>query len=313
MNKLDAGDVYSTIVIPKDFSKSFAILINDAQARDYVHFDYYINERENGAAVKIFDIASSTIEGQINQRFIQTVSNVIAQKVHEITGQTMDSASNYAHTISGKINNAANSVNRLDSLITDGKATTSSVQSTIDSSKNLITDIKLDVASLQNIVNDANTTCSNLRARVAQAIEDLEKAEIELHIIKEVMLNLESSIDENIASLNKLSELLTKIDSTCNQLNTVISDVNSMLSTTDMLTGNVQAKVKESYIKLKSISEIVDGDMASAPLVLKSVVDSNSENLGTFISTPVAMDNHIINEVKLYGVGAVPFFSNLTL
>lgn len=313
MQKLDNGDVFSVIVIPQNFSECFAALFKDSQNRTYVHFDYYINERENGAAVKIFDIASSTIEGQINQRFIQTVSDILAQKAHELTGDAATFASSQAKTIAGKVDSAASSVERLNGLIDQGKSTSQSVKNTIASTKNLIADVKNQTNSVLNLTLQTKDNCVSLRSRVSDAISDLEQKGFEFRVIKDVLNNLQTSLDENISALDKLNEIMYKVQSNCSQLDTLEAQVNSMLGTTDTLSDNVSAKIKQTYAKLKDLSATIDGDIAAAPFVMKALVDSNTQDLGTFMSTPVQMDNHVINEVKLYGIGAVPFFSNLTL
>lgn len=313
MQKLDTGDVYSAIVIPKNFSESFANLFKNPENRTYVRFDYYINERENGAAVKIFDIGASTIEEQINERFIQTVSNILADKVHEITGDVSSRATGAAKNIADKVDGCANSINNLNHILESGDNTIEQVKSSISSSKKLVADVRRNVNDVIDVCSRVNTTCSNIRIRVQNSIDDLERRGVDLKIIKEILTNLEKSIDENLNAISKINELMYKINSICEQLDTLTSQIDSILNTTDKLGDNVGIKLNEVYDKLHDLAGVIDGDMAAAPFALKTLIDSNTENLGTFMSTPVQFDNHIINEVKLYGLGAAPFFSCLTL
>lgn len=313
MQKLDKGEVYAAIVIPEDFSAGFAKLFNDSQNRTFVSFDYYINERENGAAVKIFDIASSTIEDQINQRFIETVSNVLAEKAHDVTGNVSEHASSAASTISGKVEYAAESIHRLNDLLESGKATTEQAKNTLSSANKLIADVKHETNNVLDSVDRTKQKCQSLRDRVHQSIEDLERLGLDLKVVKEVLTNLEKSIDENLNGLDKISELMHKVDSTCNQLSTLTGQINNLIDTTDNLSGGLKQNVQGVYERVHKLSKIIDDDIAGAPIVLRAILEANSQNLGKFLSMPVDLDKHVINEVKLYGYGAAPFFMNLTL
>lgn len=313
MQKLDSGEVYAALVIPENFSEGFAKLFNDSKNRTNVHFDYYINERENGAASKIFDIGGSTIEGKINEKFIETVSQVLAEKAHSATGDIANTASNSASAISGKVDSAADSINRLNSLFDEGQVTMAQTKSTIGQSKLLVADIKQEANQVLTTIDSARTTITNLRGRVHTAIADLEKLGLDLHVVKEILTNLEHSIDNEIEALDKISPLMYKIDSTCNELNSLITQIESMLKQTDSLGDYVHQKTQGVYDKLHELSNTIDGDIAAAPFAVKAILDSNTENLGTFMSVPVQMDKQIIGEVSLYGMGAAPFFTNLTL
>ena len=84
--KLEHGEVYATIVLPQDFSNSIAKIFVDSNNRDFARAQYFVNERENGAAVKITDTGASTIERQINEKFVGKVTEVVAGKVVELSG-----------------------------------------------------------------------------------------------------------------------------------------------------------------------------------------------------------------------------------
>lgn len=311
--KLDSGLVYSMIVIPQDFSENFAKLFKDSKNRTNIHFDYYINERENGAAVKIFDIASSTIEEQINQKFIQTVSGILSVKAKEVTGDVANTATNSTKSVSSKVSNIADGVNDLNKVLNSGDVVIAQVQETLKSSQILINDVKNQASGILNIANEGISTCNNLRQKVSNAIKELEERGIKLELIYQILNNLESSIDQDLSALNSVAQMMYQLDSTCNQVLSLISQTNNIVITTDSISDTVRTKVNDVYNKLNNLSTVIGGDLASSPFVLKALIDSNTENLGTFMSTPVSMENHVINEVKLYGIGAAPFFSNLTL
>ena len=69
---VQSGKYYAAIVIPEDFSKDMMSLFTS----DVVHPDitYYINEKENAIAPKVTQKGASSVQHQVNETFITTVS-----------------------------------------------------------------------------------------------------------------------------------------------------------------------------------------------------------------------------------------------
>ena len=69
---VESGDYYAAIVIPADFSASFASLFTAHHERPCI--DYYVNEEMNAVAVKVTDTGANTVDDQINDTFTATVA-----------------------------------------------------------------------------------------------------------------------------------------------------------------------------------------------------------------------------------------------
>ena len=69
------GTYYAAIVLPETFSRDMMSLFSaeDIQRSDIL---YYLNEKENAIAPKITDKGASAVQKQIDQVFVQTVSEI---------------------------------------------------------------------------------------------------------------------------------------------------------------------------------------------------------------------------------------------
>src|SRR5690606_17228021 len=82
MERLEYGDYYAVIVIPKNFSESLGTVITDNPEKAKV--EYYVNEKIKAIAPKITDKGASVIVDQVTRKFTATVNGVIFEKFNEI-------------------------------------------------------------------------------------------------------------------------------------------------------------------------------------------------------------------------------------
>lgn len=81
LESVASGECYAAIVLPKDFSASFVTLFNGTFTRPQIQ--YYVNEKLTGSGVKMVDTGATDVEKQIDEQFVQTVSEevlTLAQK-----------------------------------------------------------------------------------------------------------------------------------------------------------------------------------------------------------------------------------------
>ena len=82
---VESGDYYAAIVIPADFSASFASLFTAHHERPRI--DYYVNEEMNAVAVKVTDTGANTVDDQINDTFTATVAKAATDVLKGFAGQ----------------------------------------------------------------------------------------------------------------------------------------------------------------------------------------------------------------------------------
>ena len=111
-----SGKYYAAIVIPKDFSKDMMSIFSSNVTHPEIK--YYINEKENAIAPKVTQKGANAVQQQINNTFIQTVSQTVLeafQLVSNISDNTddqtiADNLSNALTQISTNLSSAAGTV-----------------------------------------------------------------------------------------------------------------------------------------------------------------------------------------------------------
>ncbi|WEV72363.1 YhgE/Pip domain-containing protein [Bifidobacterium sp. ESL0790] len=93
MRRVESGESYAAIVIPKNFSARTAGVLQGESKRPTL--EYYVNEKANALASRITDTGASTVDSQVNETFVATVSKVISGVVNK-TGENIDAKTNAA-------------------------------------------------------------------------------------------------------------------------------------------------------------------------------------------------------------------------
>lgn len=166
MRNVESGNFYAAIVLPQDFSANVAKIFTDADNRDFIKLDYYVNERENGAAVKVTDTGASTIEKQINEKFVAKVTEVVASKTVELSAVVSGDIISVSGTLSDRVDRIASDVSGLGKLLDKGNSSIKQAQSTISKTKNTITSVKSESDKLYGQVEQAKNSCNNLRSNI---------------------------------------------------------------------------------------------------------------------------------------------------
>ena len=76
---VESGEYYAAIVIPKDFSADLISMLTGEF--DQPQLLYYVNEKKNAIAPKVTDTGAQTIEEQINETFVSTVSETLVEQM----------------------------------------------------------------------------------------------------------------------------------------------------------------------------------------------------------------------------------------
>lgn len=152
--------------MPEDFSANVASIFTDSKNRDFVKLDYYVNERENGAAVKVTDTGASTIEQQINEKFVAKVTEVVASKTVELSAVVAGDMISAAGTFGDRVDRVANDVAGLGRILDKGNLSINQAQTTISKTKDTIISVKEESDRLYEQVEQTKNSCNNLRSKI---------------------------------------------------------------------------------------------------------------------------------------------------
>lgn len=130
------GDYYAAIVIPSDFSEKLTSMLTGDFEQPKI--GYYVNEKKNAIAPKVTDTGAETIEEQINETFVSTVSKTLVAQAKEL-GIDLDAQAAtaqsglLAHIRSSKdaVAGVRTSLGGMDETITATKKAVGSAQGTL--------------------------------------------------------------------------------------------------------------------------------------------------------------------------------------
>lgn len=133
------GDYYAAIIIPADFSEHLTSMLTGEFEQPEIK--YYVNEKKNAIAPKVTDTGAETIEQQLNETFVATVSSTLVEEAKEL-GVDVDAAG--ARVERGALENVGDSVDALQ-RVRDGMA---DLNGTVDAAKGAATSAREALAGM---------------------------------------------------------------------------------------------------------------------------------------------------------------------
>lgn len=269
---VNSGKYYAYIEIPSNFSENLTSLVSKDIKKGTII--YTVNEKINAIAPKITSKGATTIQNEVNQTVVKTVSEVVLKAFKEagieIEKQLpkLSTLENNLVEVQGKfkdidkvVDTAVDATDKVSDIIKDIQNDMPLIKDTITNSKNLSSDIK-------SFLNDSKTGLSQLSPILKN----------DLGLISEISSNAKNAVSDLIDAINKGSESAPQL---IDNLSTKLSDLAS--------STNTLAKF------LEKLNKLVPGNQ------LKSVIDSLnsiSAKLDTAVSSLQTIKNQVANGEK---------------
>ncbi|WEV65889.1 YhgE/Pip domain-containing protein [Bifidobacterium sp. ESL0764] len=308
MQRVQSGESYASIVIPKDFSDRVAGVIEGRNARPTL--EYYVNEKANALASRMTDTGASTVDSQVNETFVSTVSSVVSGIVNKTDTDIDAKADTATASTLADLNKAQQSVTEIRGNIADLTTTlngvpdkTKTARSTLDKTQKTgaqtskhLKDVSAAIGNTQNTLNDFN---NNAGGTLDQSSSLLSQA----------------SANANIA-INSLAAELTKAN----------GDVGSALSTAQQINNDTGSLINRLEAAGAPGSSSVVTDLKAQNQRLGDSINAlndlnSSKHLGATVSNTVSAANginastqsvlnHAASARKTIATGALPQLNN---
>lgn len=204
MRDVEAGDSYAAIIIPKDFSDNLGALITGGKQRPQL--DYYVNEKASPIAPKVTDTAAGTVDRQVNETFVSTVSKVVteaANKAGDSASQAKDNALDKTTavlaTVHDDVAQARATIKTLDDTLSGIPEKTKNARADLDTLRTLGTNADDTLQDASKLLTDTQTSVTGFSANVTKALSagtgDLSQA-------LTLANGLASSLNGSIATAN---------------------------------------------------------------------------------------------------------------
>lgn len=250
-----SGEYYAAIIIPDDFSTNLTSMLTGTFTQPQL--EYYCNEKKNAIAPKVTDTGAQTVEEQINETFVATVSETLVEKIQNAAG---DLDAQGAATQGGILEN----VQRSNQALQDVRDALTGMQKTIATSK--------------EAGAKADETLSALSGKIPSLVNALDKGDALLASARTSSRNFASSLNTTLShgltqmgkassnanvAVGKLSGAISaaggKVDGALADVQMVINDVNRIIidirEITGIDSGLVLSALEEQLAELQTLKD----------------------------------------------------------
>ena len=243
-----SGKYYAAIVIPKDFSNKMMSVFSEKVEKPEI--TYYSNAKENAIAPKVTDKGAGAVQRQVNEVFIETVSDTTLTVLQAVSNMTQASG---AETIVDNLNTNLNQI-----------------AGDLTASAGLLESFSDMTGSAQKLLNSTTEFLQTVQQQTKESRQTFQET-------SKTFSGLDDSMD---AAADSVGIALKSAENVYDQMDQVISgafsdesaDAQQIASTLDTLAGQV-GNVVTAYTSVRdSIAAVADKYPETSPLVDAIVV-----------------------------------------
>ena len=251
------GKYYAAIVIPKDFSSNMMSIFSENIQKPSI--TYYSNAKENAIAPKVTDKGASAIQRQVNEVFVETISDTVITAFKAVTNVAdQDGVEAIAQNLADNLNQIGSDLSAASSTLSSFSGMTTSAQQLLDTTGSFLKETQEHSKNTTDSLKKVKKSFSGIDETVSGATDGVNAA-----------------INSGKEFYDQMSEIIDSAFSSNSQ------SANDVAGTLNTLASRVQ-KVIDSYTSLKSaIDEINVGNNAQ----LNALKGSISGKLGETIAT----------------------------
>lgn len=243
-----SGKYYAAIVIPKDFSNKMMSVFSEKVEKPEI--TYYSNAKENAIAPKVTDKGAGAVQRQVNEVFIETVSDTTLTVLQAVSNMTQASG---AETIVDNLNTNLNQI-----------------AGDLTASAGLLGSFSDMTGSAQKLLNSTTEFLQTVQQQTKESRQTFQET-------SKTFSGLDDSMD---AAADSVGTALKSAENVYDQMDQVISgafsdesaDAQQIASTLDTLAGQV-GNVVTAYTSVRdSVAAVADKYPETSPLVDAIVV-----------------------------------------
>ena len=262
-----SGKYYAAIVIPEDFSSNLLSVFSENIQKPNIA--YYSNAKENAIAPKVTDKGASAIQKQVNEVFVETISDTVITAFKAVTNVTdQDGVEAIAKNLADNLDQIGSDLNTASSTLKSFSGMTTSAQQLLDTTGAFLKETQNRSADTTDSLKEVKKSFSGIDETVSGATDGTNEA---LNSGKEFYEQMSTVIDDAFESNSESAD-----------------DVAGTLET---LASSVQ-KVIDSYTSLKTT---IDGINAGDNSYINELKGSISGKLGETIATQTELREKLLS------------------
>lgn len=174
LSGVDSGRYYAAIVIPEDFSADLASVVTGKLDRPKL--EYYVNEKLNAVAPKVTDSGASAVESTVNEQFVSTVTDVVAERAKALAGDVADGTQGAAGSASARIREAEDDLRTIAGLVDETRGTCASAVAATQDAQGVLDGLSSTVSGSAGTLGSALSQLTEARAQARTLSRDLDDA-----------------------------------------------------------------------------------------------------------------------------------------
>lgn len=279
-----SGDYYAAIVIPENFSNDMMSLFSEDIEKPQI--TYYSNAKENAIAPKVTEKGASAIQNQINQVFIETVSDtgltvmqsVINMTDEEDTGSLVSNLLRNLRNISGSLDASSETLKSFSGMTSSIQQLTSSTGDFLDYVKKQSSDGSGTLSGMQKTVSDIRDTLNGTTDSINKLLDSSKG------YYQEVSKLVDSAFETQAADARAVADTLdtvaSKVDGTISsytEMRDSIAALGESNPELSALTEPIVAKLNASIATQTELSESLKSTAESLRTSATDVVTAKKE------------------------------------
>lgn len=294
-----SGRFYAAIVVPEDFSRDlmsiFSSKIENAEIM------YYSNEKENAIATKVTDSGANSIEEKIDSTITKRVVEILMNTIQNLTDE-----GDADELALGAVSGVIGGLSGVRQQIQTAEASASALSGSIDSAIFL-----LDSAG------GTGDSAADTNEALKEILGNIDKVDV-TGLVDQAPAGLKEDLiqlDSNLKALNSSAgAVINDLDSAGKDLSTAanltkkdLAALSSNLKSTSAALANSDKTLGNLITKLQAAMNNEDLD------TVRTILSEDSDELSSFLSSPVSLETTAVYPVDNYGSAMAPFYTSLAI
>ena len=210
MEGVKSGQYYAAIVVPEKFSTQMMSLFSDQIQKPEII--YYSNAKENAIAPKVTDKGATAIQKQVNQVFIQTISDTAMTVFQSVSNMAeANGADRLVDNLIHNLGDASDDMDMIASTLETFSGITSSAQSLLTASSDFLKELKTESADGKQVLENSKKTFTDMKTTISSATESVGKAlKAGQKVYSEMSLLLDQTVEDGINGSEDTADTLVK-------------------------------------------------------------------------------------------------------
>lgn len=251
---LEREQVYASITITKDFSKSLTSIVSENIQKGRII--YTVNEKMNAIAPKLTDKGVSNLQNMISQTVVETVSNTVFDIANEI-GVNLNEQLPKLTEAYDKLLEIQGKFGELNNMVDGASDSVTHVGSILKDARNMIPEVTNTLNRIHGIASDAADFLNQSQTAVDQFTPTIKN---DLALMQTVAQDVTAALEGLQALINENKDQVPGvIASLQTKLNSYIEMINSMIGLLTQLNGMSEEYALDTHIaQLQEVSGVLN-------------------------------------------------------